>query len=130
MTFIKILLSSCSLIGGSFSGDIAPVLNYSRLDGEQRLLECQKMDNNKNEFVCLSEISTKEVVRNQVSKKSQMLLGTFRSAEISSDSIILSNERKSQIFHINKNQIIYHERVLSESTSAIKICSGKVLQKK
>jgi hypothetical protein len=125
MTFIKILLSTCSILGGSLSGgDVAPVINYSRLDGETKKIECQKMDNKGNEFVCLTEVPKDK------SKIQKTPFGMFKLAEIDKVTMILVNESKSQIIQIKSDQVISHERILNPDSSSEKICAGRVLDKK
>jgi hypothetical protein len=107
MIFFKILLTSCSLLGGNFSGgDVAPNINYSRLDGEEKRIECQKMGNSGNEFVCLGE--TNLVNKSKKTKEFKAAFGVFKAAAINDNLIILSNDSKSQIFQIVKTQVLYH----------------------
>ena len=129
MNFIKILLTSCSLLGGNFSGgDVAPNISFSRLDGEEKNLECQKMSNDGHEFVCIYETKTKE--SSKKAKDVKTAFGVFKAATINDNTIILSNDNKSQMFQIIKSQVIYHERLLSTDSSSEKVCAGRLMEKK
>jgi hypothetical protein len=130
MNFIKILLTSCSLLGGNFGGDVAPNLNYSRLNSEDSALECQKMGHDHNDFICVFEVPDTTNRSKDAKKKSKVVFGLFKMAEISPEISILTSENKSKIFHIVKNQVIYHERTLTKELSSEKMCSGRVLEQK
>lgn len=125
IAYLKILITACSVIGSNLnSTDSVIKLVYSEEPTKEITVECQKLDNGSNQYLCW-QFSMDEKTKKKVDEKTFF----YKIAEVDKNTF-LTNESKSQIYHLKESRVTFHERVLTTDKSQEKVCVGKVLEKR
>ena len=121
MQIIKILLSSCSILGASFSSE---PFKLTHVQSKPISLFCSVSPEKASSFDC--EI-TEQSPKDQSTKKR---IKNFTFSIVDQSGLILGDKDSKELLQIKSSKVVYHERLLNDNASLEKVCTGLVTEKK
>jgi hypothetical protein len=117
MGLISILLSSCAILGVSFS---TQPLQLTSVNSKQIQVKCSDSAGQKKNVTCdfSEESPTQQIVKHRQKK--------FKISVIDNSSFIFSDESNSEFFQVKGNGVVYHQRLINDIASLEKVCVGSV----
>lgn len=120
MTQFFIVLTACSVIGGSFENEKFELLNSK---GSLMDIECTKLSKSQDQYSCVFKIKEDgKFLENSSNAKAEIF--TFHDAGINGK--LLGNETLNQMIHWKKDRVVTHNRSLLDYMSAEKVCIGSI----
>ena len=121
MEFIKIILSSCGVLGAAFSGN---PFKLTYVESKPIQIECQGVSGQRHSLNCLFSEQAPNEKDFKTRKKA------FKFSVVEGGGLVLADSKENEILQIKSGKVVYHQRLLNDSASLEKVCSGNITEKK